>query len=196
MPKAKWTDDSDLTADEIDNAEDSGGAYAGPCPPSGVYELVLKRMRKGTSKSGNAKLEMIWEVTKDGGKKDQSKYAGAPLFDHMPVSAASAFRAKALCSGLGVSSKDFMNNMVVDEEGNVLKIGSLKIELSKTTVFANVKRENDPDNGERIVTNGGSYLPKADGTEGKTAVKAKGGKGKTKSDSGESESGDGEEDPF
>lgn len=159
MPKAKWG--SDLTVDDIENAESSNGAYTGPIPPSGVYLFNLKKMVAGESKAGKPKVFMVWEMAKTGAKKDQKKWAGAPLFDHMPVGASSAFRAKALCAALGVTSKDFINKTVIDEEDNIIKIGNLKID-GKIQSFINVKRENDEDNGERLVLIGGGYLPKPD----------------------------------
>lgn len=180
MPKAKWG--SDLTPDDIESAE-SGSAYAGPCPPSGVYQFVLKKMQQAESANGNPKLYMIWEVTKKGGTKDQSKFAGAPLFDHMPVGKSSAFRSKALCAGLGVTSKEFLGKTVIDDDSNVIKIGSLKIEIGKTTIFANVKKDNDPEYGERIVLNGGGYLPKPEQAD-------------DADDDDDDDTDDGEADPF
>lgn len=157
MPKAKWG--SDLTVDDIENAESTNGSYTGPIPPSGVYLFTLKKMQKGTSKNDNPKVFMVWEMAKTGAKKDQKKWAGAPLFDHMPVGASSAFRAKALCAALGVTSKDFLNKTIIDEEDNITKIGNLKIEAGAIQAFINVKRESDADNGDRLVLNGGGYLP-------------------------------------
>lgn len=163
MPKAKWG--SDLTVDDIEGAEGANGTYTGPIPPSGVYLFDLKIMQQAKSKADNPKVFMVWEMAKTGGKKDQKKWAGAPLFDHMPVMKSAAFRAKAFCEALGVSYKDFLNNTVVEKDGdkiNVIKIGKLVIDGKKIQAFINVKRENDEDNGERLVLSGGGYLPKPD----------------------------------
>lgn len=156
MPKAKWG--SDLTPDEIDNAK--GGdfsPYAGPTPPSGVYKFVLKQAKKGVTKNEDPKLFTVWELVPR--EKDQKKFAGAPVFDHMPVTKATAWRAKALCAALGITSNDFMGKTVVDEDGKVLKIGSKKIDGGKIEVYINVKRDNDAEYGIRLVLNGAGYLP-------------------------------------
>jgi len=157
MPKIKWAGDLEQT--DIDEAEVSQGRYAGPVPPSGVYRFRLQSMKVGESKSGNPKLMMIWKV--DGSwQKGHKQYDGAPLFDHMPVTKSSAFRTKALCIALGVSSADFMGKMVADAEGYVTKIGKLAIDDS-ITAFISVKKGNDEQYGERL-TDPGYLAPPED----------------------------------
>lgn len=161
MPKVKWAGDLDQGA--IDSAETrTGGVYTGPAVPAGVYRFTLQAMKTGESKEGNPKLQMIWKI--DGSwKPEHKKFDGAPLFDHMPVTKSSAFRAKNLCAALGISSADFMGKMVADDDGAIIKIGKLKIEKDVTEIFANVKKRKSEDYGDGIELI--SYLEPAEDDE-------------------------------
>lgn len=137
MPKVKW--DSGITASDIDDAELRQGfvPYSGPMPKAGVYRFRLSSMKVGVSSSDNPKLVSIWHL--DGSwKPDHKKYDGCPLFDHMPVTKETAWRSKALCAALGVSSVDFTNKVVKDADDNVTKIGKLTID-GDVVVYANVR---------------------------------------------------------
>jgi hypothetical protein len=137
MGKIKWG--GDIEQSDIDNAEVREGRYIGEIPPSGVYRFRLKSMKVGESNSGNPKLQMFWVI--DGSwQAGHKKYDGCPLFDHMPVTKSSAFRAKALCAAIGVSSADFTNKVIADADGYVTKIGKLAVN-EDLTVFAAVKKD-------------------------------------------------------
>ena len=157
MPKVKWGGDIDQNA--IDEAESRGAEYTGPIPPSGIYRFKLRWAKQDESGSGNPKLTSL--LLLDGSwKPEHKKFDGCPLWDHMPVMGKTAFRVRAFCDALNVTSKDFMNKTVVDDDGMVQKIGSLTIADQDRLVLVKVKFDKDEEYGERIIlAKGGGYQP-------------------------------------
>lgn len=156
MPKVKWG--GDLTPDAINSAERrEGGEYNGKIPPKGIYRFKLRFSKKDKSKEGNPKLVSL--LVLDGSWKPEHKqYDGCPLWEHMPVTGKTAFRVRAYCDALNIPSEDFMGKMVVDDEGNVQKIGKLKIADQDLLVYVSVKPRNSEDYGPQLDFAGG-YLP-------------------------------------
>lgn len=158
MPKVKWG--GDLTPDDVDSAESRrGDDYAGDVPPSGIYRFKLRWSKKGKSEQNNPKLTSL--LVLDGSwKPEHKKYDGCPFWDHMPVTKKTAFRVRQYCDALNITSADFMGKMVIDDEGNVQKIGKLKIADEDLLVYLKVTREDNDDYGPRLVFGkSGSYLP-------------------------------------
>lgn len=170
MPKAKWG--GNVTADAIDQAETGYQAYAGELPPRGVYRFRVVKAEQGTSGGGNPKLK-VFAILDGTWKKEHAKYDGCPLWDHMPVLDSTLFRVKAFCSGVGVTSKEFLTGMIVDEEGLVTKIGSLAFNNEKrpVMVYINVVQDSSGDTPQ-LKLNGGGYLPKPEGEEADTSEAA------------------------
>lgn len=157
MPKVKWGGDLDTNA--IESAENRGGEYAGDVPPKGVYRFKLRFSKKDKSKEGNPKL-VNFLVLDGSWKPDHKKYDGCPLWDHMPVTKKTAFRVRAYCDALNIPADDFMGKMMIDDEGNVQKIGKLQIADKDLLVYAKVSKDDDPEYGERLIFGkGGGYLP-------------------------------------
>lgn len=160
MPKVKWgTGDGALTAADIDGARSNEFTpYSGPLPPGGVYRFVVKQMKQGTSGAGNPKLTTIMEL--DGGWKEaHKKYDGCPLFDHMPVTQSAAFRTKAFCEAFGITPREFLTGILVDDDSKVTKLASAG-DPAGIEVYVNIKRK--PASGEYeegIQLNGTGYLP-------------------------------------
>lgn len=155
MPKVKWT--SDISVEDIEEAT-SIQQYVGKIPPGGIYRFALRQCKTGTSNADNPKLINLWIL--DGSwRPEHKKFDGCPLWDHLAVTKETAFRVKALCDALGVSYKDFMTKMLVDEEKNVTKIGTLKVQGEDLLVCINVRRDEDPEYGERLVLGKGGYSP-------------------------------------
>lgn len=167
MPKAKW---ADISTDDIEEAKSDGRQpYEGPMPKAGVYRFRLIQAKQEKSQSGNDKLRTGWEL--DGSyKPEHAKYNGAPLWDHMPVMQSTAFRVKALCLALGVTSKDFYNNTVTDEDGVVTKMGQRVFKDRDVFCYINVTVEKgDEEREDQLKLRGVGYLPKKDDEEEATA---------------------------
>lgn len=160
MPKVKWEDD--LDTETIDNAGSEYEVYNGKIPPSGIYRFKLRWSKKGLSEKKKPKLLSMLVI--DGSYKAEHKqYDGCPFWDHMPVQKSTAFRVKAFCDALNVTSAEFLNKMVVDDEGYVQKIGKLKVADQDLLVFLKVsRRAADEEQGfeERLeFGKRGGYLP-------------------------------------
>lgn len=169
MPKATWG--GGITADDIEKAESNGRQpYEGKLPKAGVYRFKLIQAKQEESKEGNPKLRSGWEL--DGSwKKEHEQYNGCPLWDHMPVMQSTAFRVKAFCLALGVTSKEFYGQTVVDDDGVVTKIGHRVIKDKDVYAYINVRVEGDED-GERepqLRLRGTGFLPKKDDEDTDTA---------------------------
>lgn len=189
MPKAKWAN-TDLTADDINNAEEREGGYAGELPPKGVYRFKLGYIKQDTSKAGNDKLVIMARL--DGTWKDAKfkEFGGCPIWDHMPLGKESAFRPKALCSALGVTAADLMNKTIVDESGMITKIGAKAI-TEGMPLFISVRVDRQDGYDPSLKTNGTGYLPAPDEGDAEEAKPAKGKKNKKGKAAAETE-----EDPF
>jgi len=165
VPKVTW---GAFSAEDIDNAPESTFVpYEGPLPPAGVYGWTVGRMTKTTSKADNPMLVIVWE---NDGAKDK-KFKGAPVWDRPVMTKQTMFRIRDLCAALGVTSNDFLNKMVADEDGNITKIGKLAVE--KIHVKAHVVRK--PDNNNEMRLEIGKYIPlgqKSDAEEDEAEAKA------------------------
>lgn len=160
MPKAKW---GSVKATDIDNAETGNAAYAGEMPPRGVYRFVLKFAKEAQSQAGNPKLQMLWLL--DGSwREGHSQFDGCPLWDNMPVMDNTLFRVKAYCAAIGVTSAEFLDQTVTDEEKQITKIGKVAFNNPKKpiVVYANVQLDTSGDSPQ-LKLNGTGYLPKKDG---------------------------------
>lgn len=190
MPKVKWG--GDLTTDAIDSVEQRERKdYEGKVPPKGTYRFKLRYSKKDVSGQGNPKLVSL--LVLDGSwKKEHKQYDGCPFWDHMPVTGKTAFRVRAYCDALNIPSKDFMERMVVDEEGYVQKIGKLKVADEDLLVYLQVTKEDDPEYGERLIFGKrGGWLPFREDDD-----EEQDGDGDDDADDDSDEDGDGEGDPF
>jgi hypothetical protein len=191
MPKATW---SSLSTQDIDEAETREGSYAGALPPRGVYRFKVRYMKQGQSNAGNDKL-VVFSTIDGTWKPDHKKYDGCPLWDHMPMTKESAFRAKALCAALGVSASDLMTKTVVDEDGNVTKIGSKVFKDKDVFLYVSVRVEKSDEYDDKLALAGPGYMaaPDEDEAEADETPATKPGKGKKKGKKGSNAT---EEDPF
>lgn len=156
-PKATW---GDFSSSDIDNAETREGftPYSGPLPRAGLYRFTCKFMKKGKSQTGNHKMQMLWEL--DGSwKPEHKKFDGAPLWDNMPVMKSTAFRVRAFCEAIGLTSKEFQTRIITDDDGKVTKLGSLG-DPAGLQVYVNVsRRPASEEYEEQLQLNGTGYLP-------------------------------------
>lgn len=160
MPKATWG--SDIDADEIESAV-GFTTYAGDIPKRGVYRFKLRRLKQGKAKSGNPKVSFMGLL--DGTYRgDHKKFEGCPLFADVAVIKNQAAKLKALCAGLGVTAADFLNKSVVDEEGNITKIGVKKI-TEGMLVYVSTHVGHDLNGEERLETAGDGFLAAPDDSD-------------------------------
>lgn len=140
MPKVSWDgmdEDTRITADDIDSAEEGYTAYAGEVPPGGVYRFRVKRAKYTEFNTGSLGLNVILEL--DGSWKEaHRKYDGCTVWDRIVMTKAAASFVKAFAAGIGVSSTDLVSRVITDEDGYVTKIG--KKTLADAIVYVAMKR--------------------------------------------------------
>lgn len=163
MAKAKWAN-SDLTADDIDNVEESEEfiPYSGEVPPRGLYRFKLRWIRTDVSSNGNDMFFLL-AVLDGSWKPNHKQFDGYPMFDHIALTKASAPRMRAFVDALGVSSKDVINSTVTqkDDRGNevVQKIGRQKIADQDLLLYINTQREDSKEYGEKLRPTFRGYQP-------------------------------------
>lgn len=186
MPKVKWGGEDVATATDIDEAESGFTPYAGDIPASGVYRFRLARAKHITFGTGNQGLKVL--LTLDGSwKPEHRKFDGCPCWVNVVNTKSAASFVKAFCDALGITSKEFLTSMVIDDDEVVQTIGRTKIADQNLLVYANVKRGRyQADDPWRLEGQGTTFLPLrdedaeevADDEPEEEAPKAKGKKGK------------------
>ena len=140
MPKAKWgAGDDPLTAADIDGAEvpEQRTRYSGDLPPAGTYRWTIQSLKQGTSDAGNDKVTVF--LTLDGTwKSNHKRYDGAPVWHHLALTKPNAPNVKSFLESIGATSKDLLNNSIVDENDYITKLGSVG-DPAGLQVYATVK---------------------------------------------------------
>lgn len=141
MPKATWGEgDNPLTAEDIDGAErpEARARYSGPLPLAGTYRWTLLGLKKEVSSNGNSMVRVMAEL--DGSwKPNHKQYNGAVLFDRVTLTKANAPNVANFLDAIGATSADLMNNSIVDEDGNITKLGRVG-DPAGIQVFITVKQ--------------------------------------------------------
>lgn len=155
MAKVKWGSGA-ASAEDIDNVDRSKNftPYEGPTPPAGVYRFWLKRLKKAESKAGNPKLTLHLELVPRKDIPEQKPYKGFFLVDDVPVGV--AFRVAAFCDAIGVTGKEFVQQTVVDEDGNIKKIGKWTND-GKVVLVVAIRNGQDQNGNTRMEVS--SYIP-------------------------------------
>lgn len=158
MPKVKWGGNTGLSASVIDNAKSNEfSAYDGPTPPRGVYGFTIKSMKLAKTSNENPQIVIGLELT-DRGRAEHKKFKGFYLTDFIVVKDTTAWRIKPLLKALGVSSNDFMERMVRDDDNNVTMIGDVK---PVGQVLAIALKPSTGQRKDEYPMEVGNYLPKA-----------------------------------
>lgn len=172
VPKVKW---ADMKTSDIEDAKSTGGSlYEGELPTSGTYVWNSKTFKLNPSNSsGNQMVEVLWLL--DGAASGHPEFDGAPWFDNFVMVKQNAWKPKQFCEAMKIPYGDFLD-MVVDEEGNITKMGSLAVK-NGVTLKANVKRK--PNREGDLKLDFGQYFPlhkDDDEKPAKPGKKAKAGK--------------------
>lgn len=129
MPKVDW--EGNIGSEDIDEFDRDSQyvPYAGPIPPNGVYAFKLKLLRYSEPAEGQKypKLQVGLELVPREGRPEDKAYVvngqGYFIQDWPPIARHTAFRYVPLLDALGVTGKDFVNRLYVDEDGNITRIG-------------------------------------------------------------------------
>jgi hypothetical protein len=122
MPKVKWG----VTGSEVDELEpDEGNFYDGPLPPRGVYRVKLQSAEYVKFASNNKGLKLF--MTIDENRKDKKVYNGAPLWENLVDTEASAFKIRQFLDAIGATGKDW-DGTVIDSDNKVTKFGRITVD--------------------------------------------------------------------
>lgn len=124
MPKVNW---GFRVSDHVDDFDRSSQfkIYTGPKPPTGAYLWRLKVLKHAAeTDSKAAQLRPGLELVPRAGY-DEKKYAGFYTTAFLNISDNERARGfwVPFLDALGVTGREFQNGTMVDNEGNVTKIG-------------------------------------------------------------------------
>ena len=162
MGKVKWG--GGISQDAIDEVDTSKQftPYDGPTPPNGVYRFVVKVLRKASSNAGNPQLQIGLELVPRSDRPDQKPFKGYFMMDFIPVMDSTAWRLRPFLDAIGVTSKEFVNGTMTDEDDNITKIG--KKVVKGTLVAVSIKDGQDQKGNSRKEV--GQYIPVVDDEAG------------------------------
>lgn len=148
MPIARWgVSSSDV--DDFDR-ESQFKPYAGPIPPSNqVYHWVVKVLKYAArTRTKNPQLRVGLELIPREGADwvDEQKYEGYFLMAFLPVTPKTTFRYVPFLDAIGVTGSEFENRTKVDEDGNITRIGSWR--MDGTQIVAAQLRDGEDENGD------------------------------------------------
>lgn len=162
MGKVKWgTGITAAAIDEVDT-DKQFTPYEGPTPPNGVYRFHVKVLKQTTSSNNNPQLAVGLELTPREDIPEQRRFKGYFCMDWIPVMDSTAFRLRPFLDAIGVTSKEFINGTITDEDKNVTKIGKLAI-TKKLLVAASIRMGQDQKGNARMEV--GTYIPVVDGDD-------------------------------
>lgn len=120
MPKANWG----ISASDVESfdRERQYKPYDGPMPVNGVYRWRVTQLKFVAATSGKFP-QMRIGLELQPRNKEEGKYKGYRLMLFPPISDRTAFRYVPFLDAIGVSGKEFETGTIVDEEGNIKKIG-------------------------------------------------------------------------
>lgn len=142
MPKVNWEGNGEeaLTAEDVEGAEDGFAVYTGAMPVGGVYRFKVRRIKFKTSSEKKTKGLSALLILDGSWKPEHRQYDGCPVFDDIWMTKGAAAFVKAFAAGIGVSAADLINNVVVNEDDVVTKIGRKAIKEDGQVVYLAVKR--------------------------------------------------------
>lgn len=177
MPKAVWG--KGLDEDAVESAESKDlTVYDGPLPTNRTVGVVIESA-KYVKQNSNKNPMASFRLRVDGSMgKGNDKYDCCPIWDQIVGTAGNAWKVKDFCAALGISAGDYLRKMVIDEEGNITKIGAVKPVGSRMMVIS--LPDKDQKGNDRVKV--GKMLPVSEEAEASDAKGKKGKKGKKAAD--------------
>ncbi len=140
MPKANWG----ISAGDVDGYDRSSqyAPYDGPVPVNGVYKWRVKRLLS-IAPTGTRLPQLRVGLELVPRTKEEKQYAGYYITAFLPVSERTAFRYVPFLDAIGVSGREFESGTIIDEEGNIKKIGKFRFDPEKTYIKGQLKDDTD-----------------------------------------------------
>lgn len=145
MPRVNWNIGKEVI-DDFDR-ESSFKPYAGKIPPNAVYRWRVKTLKTAAgTREKNPRLQAGLElVPREGAEK---QYAGYFIMKFMAIAETNAWTYVPFLDAIGVSSAEFTKGTVVDEDGNVRKIGNWRMD-GKTEILGQLADGTDGEGNPR-----------------------------------------------
>ncbi len=140
MPKANWG----ISAEDVDGYDRNSqyAPYDGPIPINGVYQWRVKRLLS-IAPTGRKLPQLRVGLELSPRSKEEKQYAGYYITAFLPVSDRTAFRYVPFLDAIGVSGKEFETGTIIDEEGNIKRIGKWRFDPEKTFIKGQLKDDQD-----------------------------------------------------
>lgn len=146
MPRVRWG----INASQVDDFDRASqfAPYKGPIPPNAVYQWRIKQLKSvAGSRDKYPQLRVGLELVPRK-NRDEERYAGYFCMAFLPITEKTAFRYVPFLDAIGVSGREFADGTVVDEEGNVKKIGRWR-NTGDVTILGQLIEQPDQDGGMR-----------------------------------------------
>lgn len=145
MPRVNWGVGKD-TVDDYDR-ESGFKPYTGKIPPNAVYQWRIKVLKYAAgTKTKNPSLRAGLELVPRNAEEKQ--FAGYFLTKWMAIAETNSFQWVPFLDSIGVTGREFTAGTVVDDDGNVRKIGNWRMD-GKTEILGQLKDGNDEKGNSR-----------------------------------------------
>lgn len=141
MPKANWG----ISSSDVDDFDRDSQfkPFIGDPPPSGVVYLWTIKKLVMVSATDEKTPQLRVGLALRPQNRAQKKYEGYYITNFLPIADNTAFRYAPLLDAFGVSGRDFTSRTIIDEQGNIQKIGQWR--NTGDFVIAAQLLDNDPD---------------------------------------------------
>ena len=153
MPRADWGIDESVIDDFDRSAQFT--PYTGPTPPVPATYCFTVSSLKMAPAANSKHPQLRIGLTLEPRNQTEAKYAGYWIMKFAVVappnsgSKGTAFQYVPFLDALGVTSKDFVRRTILDEQGNVRKIGSW-VNGGDTLVLCQIKMGADQNGSPRV----------------------------------------------
>lgn len=158
MPRANWG----IDASDVDNFDRDSQykPYAGPIPPDAVYLWQIKVVKRiARTKDKLPQLRVGLELVPRDDFEGEDRYAGYFRMAFLHISDKMAWKYVPFLDAIGVSGADFTKRTMIDEEGNVKRIGQWR-NTGEELILAELKTGEDQNGDPRKEIN--TFLPADD----------------------------------
>jgi hypothetical protein len=160
MPRGSWGIDPAL----IDNFDRSTifAPYTGPIPPVGVYEFRIKTLRSTPkTKTTHPQLYIGLQLEPRRNFPEERKYKGYFIMVFRTITSNNQFTYVPFCDAIGITGREFCNQMIVDSEGNIKQFGHWR-NTGAVTILARLQEGQDQNGNARKEIGWMGALPKND----------------------------------
>lgn len=140
MPKANWG----ISASDVDGYDRNSSftPYDGPLPPNGVYRWQVKKL-VSIAATGTKKPQLRVSLELTPRSKEEKAYGGYFITAFLPITERTAFRYVPFLDAIGVTGREFETGTLIDEEGNIKRIGKFRFNPETTFIKGQLKDDTD-----------------------------------------------------